>query len=372
MKFLIIGSVRNPSSGAKTRSRNIAKYLAKANHKVTLIELFPRNHKETTKIKGVKIIKIECDGDIIGALIVINKIKRAIRNIKADYIIARKPIPISCIPALDRTTPKIILDIDDIEWLFWKEKKSLSLLSKYLKSLSLLSKYLKYYEKQIINDHHIDYITVTCPKIKEYVIKLGFPKEKIIDLPNFLDLDLIKNIKPKISSKILIYVASLGISSDLIPILKVFKQLQKQDSTLGLIIIGDGSKYEEYEDYARKNNLNVCFMGHLEYTETLRMVSQAEICLNYAKKNRANKYRSPIKLREYLALGKKVVTNDVGDTTKFSQHIFMSTNSLLDFKEKIKKALINKTPRGGKQYIYQHYNGKKCIKEFLNQLNPKI
>lgn len=366
--FLIIESVRTPSSGAKIRSRNIAKYLAKAGHEVTLLEVFPTNYKTDIEIEGVELIKIYSGDSIFETIVLPGKIRQAIQNIETDYIIIRKPIPSSYLPAICykdvHPKTKLILDIDDIEWLYWKQEKP------------IISRYLKSYEEWLLRNRSdcFDFITVTCPAIKRYIIN-KYPINKyylsfLIDLPNFLDLKIIKKIKnPKrFPIPILIYVASLGISSDLIPLLKIYENLKKENENLLLEIIGDGPKLELYKEYCLNHDARgVSFLGYLPYEETLKRIAQADVALNYGENKGVNLFRSPIKIREYLALGKKVVSNNFGDISLFKKYIFLASD-LEDFKEKIKLALIKKAPKGGKNYVFKNYDGNKIIKQFIKSI----
>ncbi len=364
--FLILGSLQAPLTGSKIRSRSIAKYLAKRGHKVIYLEPTDPNSKENLKIKGVKIIKTKFPnlifslGMIIASIDNLLKVKKVK---KVDYVIATKPLPSSCLAALKlrNKDTKIILDIDDLEYAYWLNNKPIAYL-------------LKIFEKWVIK--RFDYITVHNNSLRRYVEKsLKIPSEKILFLSQGLDLDHYtvrtkNNFKNK-NQILIVYTAFLGIASDLIPILEVYKNAKKQFNNIKLIVVGGGPKLKEYKRYCKRNHVPVLFLGYKDHNETLKILKFADITLNYNKKNFANKFRSPIKLREYILLGKEVVTTDIGDTALFKRYIYISKNNLNDYLLCLKKAIKVKKNINGPDYIKKECDWDKIINKFLKDLNEK-
>ena len=67
------------------------------------------------------------------------------------------------------------------------------------------------------------------------------------------------------------------------------------------------------------------FTGQLSTEEVASEIARAEVCLVYYAPTNVNRYRSSMKLRECLAMGKRVVCNSFDELAEvFPGHIFLS------------------------------------------------
>ncbi len=365
--FVIVGSLQSPMTGSKLRGRYLSSYLAKKGNQVTYLEPTDPSSNEKLVLPGVKCIKTDYPNwpSSTGMIKATWENYKELNKIKdPDYILALKPIFSSFLPSrLNKgKISSLIVDIDDIEYAYWEKNKALAY---------LLKKFERYAAKKS------DLITVHNTALEKYALKqLGIKKNKVLWLPQGLDLDLYSKIRPACmdyaqGKKILIYAANLGVASYLTPILDVYHELKTTKKNLCLVIVGGGSLLNKYKEYCRERGiLDVFFLGYLPHEETLSLIAASDIALNYAPETFANKFRSPIKIREYLALGKTVVSNNVGDSSLFKKYVYLSSGSLKDYKSKISRALEAKKPlKRGKEFIYENYGWDKIVDNFLISLD---
>lgn len=100
------------------------------------------------------------------------------------------------------------------------------------------------------------------------------------------------------------YCGTLGSSYDLICVIDALCILG--DSRLRLIVMGDGPKKEEFETYAKVKNVQVEFVGRLQYNVMCSLLSSCDITVNpivhMAAQSIINKHA------DYAASGKPVVS----------------------------------------------------------------
>ena len=364
--FLIVGALQSPLTGSKLRYRAIAKYLSRNGQEVTYLEPTDPCSKEKIKIDGVKLVKtyypnwpfnLGIFAAMISNVIQIKKIKNV------DYILSAKPLPSSCIPRffIKNRKTKWILDIDDVEYAYWEKNP-------------ILSKILKIFE--IFVSRRANFITTHNKNLLQYIcLGLKVPGSKVINLEQGIDLEEIskvstsKNIKNSQRMKTLVYAAFLGIATHLEPLLRVYEKISKKNSKILFKIVGDGPLLEDYRKFCWKNKIKAEFLGYKSHEETLNIISNSDVAINFGKEDKANKFRSPIKVREYLALGKRVVSSNLGDTFIFEKFIYPA-RTIREMEFQIKKALNPVDSRNilGKKFVRINYGWDSIIKKFLINL----
>lgn len=294
---------------------------------------------------------------------------------KADIVIASKATPISVLPALMKkfsTRPvKLIIDIDDLEKGYWKNTA--------LEYPMMVS--------DIIFPKMFDIITTHSEELKKYLIdELRIPKEKIWFLPQGIELNMFKNVKcdKKLkrkmfgNRKVIMYIANLGVAAkDLDIIFKIFKSLPNRKKTV-LCIIGSGPLLPHYKKMAKKMRIddNVIFTGYVERPKIPKYLAMADVAVNYLRDTEANRCRSPIKIREYLALEIPTVCNLIGEVYLFTDYVYgFPTGNMKTFRKQMIKAL-NRTDKkkikAGKKFVQDNFDWKIIINNFEKQLKSLV
>ncbi|MBN1638050.1 MAG: glycosyltransferase [Ignavibacteriales bacterium] len=184
---------------------------------------------------------------------------------------------------------------------------------------------------------------------KNYFIDKGIPEYKIAVITNgadtnkfgpFIDDDLIRQ-KYRITNRICIgFIGSFHFWHGVENLFKIIKSIVNSNPGAVFMMVGDGGPLKQtFETYVREENLenNVIFTGYIPYKEIPLYLAAMDVVLApYPKLNFF--YYSPIKIFEYMAAGKTVITSRIGQTAEIIQD---GVNGLLsepgNIEEMIKK-----------------------------------
>ena len=91
-----------------------------------------------------------------------------------------------------------------------------------------------------------------------------------------------------------------------------------KDSHLKLLIVGEGDAFNELQEIREKYNLQSRFIltGQKPYQEIPSFIAASDICLLPAYNNEVMRHIVPIKLYEYLAMGKPVISTKLPGVVK--------------------------------------------------------
>lgn len=168
--------------------------------------------------------------------------------------------------------------------------------------------YGKFFERLFINMlNHCDFITVTGTNTKNYLIKKGMNKNKIVILPSVIDMKQFKlgNIKKTYD---IISIGRLVKVKNLDTLLKIISKIKKEYPNITVGIAGDGPCKEELEKLCGKLKLtkNVKFLG---YTSDANSILNSGKIFVLTSKHEG----FPLALLEAMACGLPSVVSDVGD-----------------------------------------------------------
>lgn len=168
-----------------------------------------------------------------------------------------------------------------------------------------------------------DLICCVSREIKDKVISMGIKEDKVIVTPNRVD-SLLFNPEVKDNSifekyhlkgKIVFgWTGSFRSFHGLESVVNAFKLVKEKKPNAILFLVGDGQEFDKIQGLVSKLNLeeDVIFAGRKKFIEVPSYVTNFDICLVSAKSAQGFHY-SPLKLREYLALGKAVIVPNAGD-----------------------------------------------------------
>ena len=162
-----------------------------------------------------------------------------------------------------------------------------------------------------------DEVLVINEGLKEYSMGMGAVEEKIGVIPAGVDLDkydpsieatdLNEEYGIKEEDTVLFF---MGWIYDFSGMKEVAQSLAvNEDENLKVMIVGEGDLYEYLQDFRDENGLEdrLILTGKVPFEEIPRYLSVADICLLPAYKNDIMENIVPIKLYEYMAMGKPVI-----------------------------------------------------------------
>lgn len=291
------------------------------------------------------------------------------------YGIAIKPYPNTLIPLLFKkliSKNKIIVDIDDIDYGY--RQGFMSTISRWMqqpfpKYFDVITYHNELLKNFIINEYHV-------PPKKLYILKQGVDFNIFNHKTNkYSKQDFIKQQDINSKTKIIIYTAHLNIAADLDVILQHISAILESNNFL--IIAGGGPQLDEYKKMAQMLGLkNIFFTGYLAPEQIIQYILIADYALVFYKNKEVNYYRCSMKLREYLALKKKVICNNVGELKYFKEYTYQSNKSIESFITLLKKILLN-TPKDKREekafkFIKNNFNWQNIGKDFIIHLKNTL
>ena len=168
-----------------------------------------------------------------------------------------------------------------------------------------------------------DLICCVSLEVKDKVISMGIPSNKVIVSPNRVDASLFHpdidgseivqmyNLKGK---KVLGWTGSFRGFHAIDTIVNAFEILHRKYPDIVLMLIGDGNEFLPIKKLVWEKKLSdfVIMPGKKPITEIPKYISTFLISLVSARSSEGFHY-SPLKLREYMAVGKAVIAPNAGD-----------------------------------------------------------
>jgi len=161
-------------------------------------------------------------------------------------------------------------------------------------------------------------LAVTAVSEATYAIGKQYNK-RVFKLANGVDTKVIKEVinskstypKNKFS---IVYVTGFNQWSRPIETMQVVMKLRKEFPSIELALIGEGTETKKIEEFIKGNKVEnyIHYLGGIYNRKKLfSLINQSTIGLNISEKNKYRDAAQPIKIFEYSALGKKIVSTDL-------------------------------------------------------------
>jgi len=191
-------------------------------------------------------------------------------------------------------------------------------------------------------------VTVLSDSLYKFAMKYN---SKTLKLPDGVERDQIEKVlrdkstypKKKYS---MVYATGFGTWSRPIETMQAVMELRKEFPAIDLTLIGDGAEAEHIKCFIKENCLEeyIHYLGFIgDRKRFFTLINQNMIGLNISDKNKWRDAAHPLKVLEYCAMGKKVVSTDLAEVVAlgFSNiFIFSGTNKDPDLKTTMRKALL--------------------------------
>jgi glycosyltransferase involved in cell wall biosynthesis len=165
-------------------------------------------------------------------------------------------------------------------------------------------------------------VVVVSRPLRDFAVSRGVPAARIHVLPNAVDPQrfigakngaMIRAQHRLEGKRVIGFVGSLKPWHGTETLLTAFRELHAAAAQTHLLIVGDGPGREDLEKYARANGLNgaVTFTGNVPYDDIPNYIAAMDITVA-PYKPQENFYYSPIKIFEYMIMGKPVIAGKIG------------------------------------------------------------
>jgi len=204
------------------------------------------------------------------------------------------------------------------------------LIRNYFKSGSKAHAMFRRIEKRVLKSA----VKIVCVSqgMKDYCTAMGIDARKILVAENAADTETFNPEVPRAqingrNNKILVgWVGSFESHHGFEDLVSIAARLRNRNCTdVKFLIIGGGKSKTKLEQHLTKENLQdyFIFCGNVAWSEVPKYLLNVEFCLCLDKRSKENlKYRNTIgvtqiKVYEYLALGKAVLAQDLGNARDF-------------------------------------------------------
>ncbi len=172
----------------------------------------------------------------------------------------------------------------------------------------------------------VDTITVSTDTIRNLAIRYGAKPESIYDAPVGADIELFNpkvdgsKIKQQyqLSFPVIIYHGQLDLGTYPDILLRAIPMVISQFPDIKVLIVGGGDKLPLLKQLAEELKItnNIIFTDYVNQTEIPEYIAAADIAVACFADNEITQGKSPLKIAEYLAMGKPIIASRVGDIPK--------------------------------------------------------
>ncbi len=169
-------------------------------------------------------------------------------------------------------------------------------------------------------------------------------KQKAEYLPNGVDLEFYRNFKSFGEKSNTKYISLIGLNiSESLFYLDIFPKIKNRvNYDIKMVLVGGGIRYPIIKDYIlrRKNPSDFILTGFVPYNKVRKYFFMTNVGLNPTLKNRYYDVACPLKVMEYSAALKPIVSTDLAELRRLNfPNIFLAKPNAEDFLEKILIAL---------------------------------
>jgi glycosyltransferase involved in cell wall biosynthesis len=311
--------------GTYFRAFNFARSMAALGHDISLFTMSTKNNFTPASYmeSGVRILEspkfMDMDGGGWAPLDLWHRIFHCIGN-KYDLVHAFAHKPTVYFPAL---TAKFFHrnSIFFADWDDWWGKGGINAGGR-IKPEVLAEGFL---EEDIIKK--ADYVTATSIALKKRALGLGVKTGKLFHVPSGCDIN---RIKPRTAAEIRFLKKKLSIppdhkimefigfgQADLGIVIDGFIEVKKKIKNTVLIIVGPLEKRWQQKINSIPREYGIIITGKVAFDAVSEYAAIADICYMPLSDTPANRGRGPIKAGDYMAAGKPVIANPVGDIAEW-------------------------------------------------------
>ncbi|MDD3472956.1 MAG: glycosyltransferase family 4 protein [Syntrophaceae bacterium] len=312
----------------------LAKYLVRLNYRVTILALHSNFESENKRdfwdqgvhVRYVSQMHVRKSGNETYYFSPVKLVQTSINATSAlyregskqdaDLIFVGKPHPMNGMAGYWLSRRKklpLIVDCDDYE----AESNRVTKLWQ--------KKVLKFFEMKL--PRLADLVTTNTYFMREKLIDWGVDKEKIAYLPNGVDTErftepfpeMVSELRTELSldgKRVIGYFGSLNLTNHPVDLLiRSFKLVAEKIDDVVLLIVGGGKDLDYLVKKAEELGIKdkVIFTGRIKPDEMKVYYRLADVSVDPANDNLADRGRCPLKLFESWQMGVPVVTSDVGD-----------------------------------------------------------
>jgi glycosyltransferase involved in cell wall biosynthesis len=217
------------------------------------------------------------------------------------------------------------------------------------------------------NIERAEKVTITTDLLKR---TYNIPTDKCEVIPNGVDTNLFRNYGDRkeelgLDGFIIGYVGVLREWVDLEP---VFMALRDLDVEINMVVVGKEGRFDENVALAKNCGVSdsVTFTGMVPYSQVPKYISAMDVCLIPFKDNAISEGALPLKLFEYMACEKPVISIKIPGIKRVAEDKVMYASTRDEYREKISElyrgeGLRSKMGEEGRQLVEENYDWEKIV-----------
>lgn len=169
-------------------------------------------------------------------------------------------------------------------------------------------------------------VVVVSTPLQEYYVALGFPRDKFVVVPNGVDLlrfdpalcaDRVRERFGLQGSLVIGFIGGLAAWTGIDWFLEALPRLESLLDNVAVLIIGSGSLESRIRQVVAESGLEgrIRFAGFIPHEQVPEHLAAFDIAVAPYRKVKLF-YNSPMKLHEYLAMGKPVIASRMGQSAE--------------------------------------------------------
>ena len=189
-------------------------------------------------------------------------------------------------------------------------------------------------------------VTLTCEALRRLY---GVPAVKSCIIPNGVDLNAFKS---KNDGKALVgvdgfVIGYVGVLREWVNLEPVFRALNAVDKRIKMLVVGKEGQFEETKDLARICHVSdrVIFAGEVDYADIPQYIAAMDVCLIPFTGGDISQGAVPLKLFEYMASGKPVLSSKLQGVQDVARDAVQYCSCASDYVEKITALYEDETLR---------------------------
>ncbi len=213
--------------------------------------------------------------------------------------------------------------------------------------------------------------------VSHHLAQMYFPDS--IHLPNGVDMDMIrpgsgKHLRPVVQGPVVGFVGSLEYFIDFQQILDA--AWLRRDCTF--VVAGGGRQYRRLQDEKQRLGLgNLILTGGLPHEEILKYVDSFDICLNPFHLSPLTHGACPIKLFEYMAFHKPVISSRIAEVQRIGDGFLYWADSASELVSRIDEIVGQPREAAGRaqqgfEVLQRHYTWPRIADRFAAVVQERV
>lgn len=198
----------------------------------------------------------------------------------------------------------------------------------------------------------------------------NIPGNKCEVIPNGVDTALFRNYgdtKEELGLDGFV-IGYVGVLREWVDLKPVFLALKDLDTEITMLVVGKEGRFDENVDIAKRCGVRtrVVFTGMVPYTQVPKYISAMDVCLIPFGRGAISENALPLKLFEYMACEKPVISTELPGVKRAAGDGVMYASSANDYEERISELYNNDGLRrdmgmAGRRFVEEDYDWEKIV-----------